>query len=209
MIRRKVPRMIEKTAKERSLNWELPLSVAAGTGIALVSLIVYSPYGSFLYILLIAPIICLTLIVLLVIAAIRKKRRQCESLLLALVAIVSVSVALALNGNYLRASLRWLLWSHRFKAEVLAQPAPAKKELRHTEWEATGFAGVANQTVYLVFDSTDSLSSAARSHLPGKFRGIPCEVPDVRRLESDWYSVWFYTDEVWGQHNRLNCTGPS
>jgi len=75
------------------------------------------------------------------------------------------------------------------------------------EWEATGFAGVANNTVYLVFDPTDVLSQAARSHSPGKYRGIPCEVLLVRRLESHWYSVWFYTDEEWGQRNQLNCTG--
>jgi hypothetical protein len=42
----------------------MPLSVAAGTVIVLVSLLVYSPYGDFLYILLIAPVICLTFLVL-------------------------------------------------------------------------------------------------------------------------------------------------
>jgi hypothetical protein len=33
---------------------------------------------------------------------------------------------------------------------------------------------------------------------PGKFDGIPCEVRLVRRLESHWYDVLFYTDEYWG-----------
>jgi hypothetical protein len=112
-----------------------------------------------------------------------------------------------MNRDALSASLPWLLWSHSFKAEVLAQPAPANGELRHMEWEATGFGGVANNTVYLVFDPTDSLSAAARSHSPGKFTGVPCEVRRVRRLESQWYAARFYTDELWGQHNRLNCTG--
>ena len=73
------------------------------------------------------------------------------------------------------------------------------------EWEATGFAGVANITVYLVFDPTDSLAVAAKSHSPGKFTGLPCEVLSVLRLESHWYSVLFYTDEAWGQRNALNC----
>jgi hypothetical protein len=59
------------------------------------------------------------------------------------------------------------------------------------EWEATGFAGVANNTVYVVFDPTDSLLGAARNHTPGKFSGIPCEVRLVRRLESHWYSIQF------------------
>jgi hypothetical protein len=199
--------MMEKATEELRLNWGLPLSAAAGAGIVLVSLMVYSPYGDFLYIFLIAPIICLICLVMLAVAAIRKRRRQCLSLLLTLVAFLAVSVALHMNRDTLRASLRWLLWSHRFKTEVLAQPAPANGELRHMEWEATGFAGVANNTVYLVFDPTDSLSAATKSHSPGKFSGIPCEVPVVRRLESHWYSVWFYTDEVWDVRNRLNCTG--
>ena len=85
-----------------------------------------------------------------------------------------------------------------------AQPAPPNGQLRHIEWETTGFAGVANSTLYLVFDPTDSLS-VARS--PGKFDGIPCEVPVVRRLERHWYAVLFYTDEAWGEHNQLNCSG--
>jgi len=195
------------SAAERRLDWRLPSSVAAGAGIVLVSLIVYSPYGAELYILLIAPIISLSCLVLLLRAAIRKRPRQCLSMLLTLVAFLAVSGALLKNKNALRSSLRWLLWSQRFKAAVLAQPAPINGELRHMEWEATGFAGVANETVYLVFDPSDSLSAAAKSHSPGKFSGIPCEVPVVRRLESHWYSVWFYTDEVWGQRNRLNCTG--
>jgi len=64
--------------------------------------------------------------------------------------------------------------------------------------------------VFLVFDPTDSLSAAAKSHSPGKFKGIPCEVPLVRRLESHWYTVRFYTDEYWGRRNALDCgLGPS
>jgi len=189
--------MTETASTERHLNWWLPLSIAAGADIVLLSLMVYSPYGSLLYILLIAPIFCLVWLVLLVIAAIRKRRRQCLSLLLALVAFLVVSWALLRNQDVLRASLRWMLWSRRFKAEVLAQPAPASGELKHMEWEASGFAG-ADNTVYLVFDPTDSLAAAARGHSAGKFSGIPCKVPLVRRLESHWYSVWFYTNEVWG-----------
>lgn len=172
-----------------------------------VSLMVYSPYGNLLYILLIAPIVCVIGLIALIIAGLRKKRRQCRSLSLTLIAFLAVSGILHMNRDGLRASLRWLLSSHRLKAEVLAQPAPPKGQLKHMEWEATGFAGVANNTVYLVFDPTDSLSAASRSHSPGKFGGIPCEVPRVRRLERQWYSVWFYTDEVWGDRNQLNCTG--
>jgi hypothetical protein len=26
-------------------------------------------------------------------------------------------------------------------------------------------------------------------------------------MEKNWYAVQFYTDEWWGRHNALNCTG--
>jgi hypothetical protein len=191
--------MADNTGAARGLNWRLPLSVAAGAGVVHVSLMVYSPYGDLLYLFLIAPIICLIGLTALAIAGLRKRGHQCLSLSMTLIAFLAVSGALHMNSDGLRASLRWLLSSHRFKAEVLAQPAPPKGQLRHMEWEATGFAGVANNTVYLVFDPTDSLSPAARSHSRGKFSGIPCEVPRVRQLERQWYSVRFYTDKVWGE----------
>ncbi len=200
--------MLAETTNPRGLNWALPLYVAAATTILALSLMVYSAYADFVYVFLIGPTVCLILLVLIGIAALRKRRRLCLSPLLALAAFVLVSAALVVNEDGLRPSLRWLLWSRRFKAEVLAQSAPADGELRHIEWEATGFAGV-NNTVYLVFDPSDSLSAAASSHAAGKYKGIPCKVPRVRRLEPQWYSVWFYTDEAWGQRNASNCTGPS
>ena len=49
------------------------------------------------------------------------------------------------------------------------------------------------------------LSAAAKSHQPGKFVGIPCTVPLVSRIESQWYAVRFYTDEWWGRRNALDC----
>jgi len=172
-----------------------PLFVGVGASVALLSLIVYSPYLDLLFIFLIAPIISLIYLVLLVVTAVRKRPRQCLSTLLTLIVFLAVSAAILKNEDTIRASFRWLAWSHQFKAKLLGEPAPGNGELRHMEWEATGFAGVANITVYLVFDPTDTLSAA---HTPGKVAGIPCEVRLVRRLESHWYSVWFYADEDWG-----------
>jgi hypothetical protein len=166
---------------EDQLTWLLPSGVIVGASTLLISLIIYSPYGSLLYTFLIAPIICLICLLLILSAAIRKRLRRCLSMLLMLVVFLVASGVLLKNNNSIRASLRWLLWSKRFKAEVLAQPAPVNGELRHIEWEATGFAGVANNTVYVVFDPTDSLLAA---NSPGKFSGIPCKVRLVRRLES-------------------------
>ena len=190
---------------EGRFDWVLLSSAVVGASVVFVSLMVYSAYAPFLYLLFFAPIIFLACLILLVASAIDKRPRQCLSMLLTLVAFLGASWALFKNEGTIRPSIRWLLWSHRFKAEVLARPAPTKGELRHMEWEATGFAGVANNTIYLVFDPTDSLAVAAKSHSPGNFSGMPCEVYRVLRLESHWYSVAFYTDEEWGQRNALNC----
>lgn len=189
------------------INWWVPSWTVAGTAAILLSLAVYSAYGALLYMVLIGPFFCLIGLVLLVVAAIRKQHRQLLSLLVALVAFLGVSGGLLKYNEALRARLRWLLWSSNYKAEVLVQPVPANGEFRHVEWEASGFAGVAIDTVYVVFDPKDSLAVAARSHAKGKFEGIPCEVPVVRRLESHWYSVWFYSNEVWGVRNSLDCSG--
>ena len=187
------------------VDWLPPLCVVVAVTIVFVSLMGYSAYATFLYFPFFAPIIFLTCLVLLGVAAIRRRPRQSLSTLLTLVAFLGTSWSLLRNESTIRPSIRWLLWSRRFKAEVLAQPAPPNEGLRHLEWEATGFAGVANSTVYLVFDPTDSLVVAAKSHSPGKFGGLPCEVFRVLRLERYWYSVQFYTDESWGQRNLLNC----
>jgi hypothetical protein len=93
---------------------------------------------------------------------------------------------------------RWLVWSRSYKAEVLAQPNSANEQLKHIEWDGWGWGGM-DTTVYLVFDPTDSLSQAASSRQPGKYGGMPCEVFLVRRLERNWYTVWFYTSYDWGQ----------
>jgi len=184
-----------KSTEDR-LSWRTPTVVVVGAGIVFVSLMVCSPDSDILYILFIAPIVSLICLALLVAAAIRKRPRRCLSALLTLAAFLGVSWGLLREQGTIRAYARWLAWSRSFKAEVLAQPAPANGELRHMVWEATGFAGVANNTVYLVFDPTNSLSAA---HSPGKSSGIPCPFRLVRRLESHWYSVWFYTDENWSE----------
>ena len=77
---------------------------------------------------------------------------------------------------------------------MFSQQSRTCGELKHIEWEAWGWAGQ-NTIAYVVFDPTDSLSSAATTRRSGKFAGIPCEVSKVSRLESQWYAVIFYTNE--------------
>jgi hypothetical protein len=91
-----------------------------------------------------------------------------------------------------------LLWSRDYKSKVLSQPLSSSGEFKHIEWDGWGWAGQ-DTTVYLVFDPTDSLSTAASTHQSRKFTGIPCEVPNVSRLESEWYTVTFYTNQEWGR----------
>lgn len=117
-----------------------------------------------------------------------------------------IAVAIAWNFNAVRSAARWLAWSQHYKAEVLAQPN-VSEEWKHIEWDGWGWAGQ-DTTVYLVFDPTDSLSTAAQEHRPGKFNGLPCEVYAVDRLEKNWYAVRFYTNEWWGRRNALDCTRP-
>jgi hypothetical protein len=92
-----------------------------------------------------------------------------------------------------RESAKWLLYSREYKQQVLAQPTSANGEFKHLEWESSGFAGVANNTTYLVFDPTDTLSSTTNARL----KGVPCEPRAVRRLENQWCAVLFYTDQLW------------
>ena len=192
LIGHKVLRMMERA--ETRADWKFSLLLVAVSTVGLLLLIVYTAYF-FVWIPVITIIVFLFCLIVMAVAAMQKQPRQTISLLLAMLAFVAIAAALDKGGDSLRSSLRWLLWSRRFKAEVLAQPSLRNGELRHMEWDATGFAGVANSTLYLVFDPSDALATVTR---PVKAAGIPCEVPLVRRLEKHWYAVRFYTDEEWG-----------
>jgi hypothetical protein len=174
--------------------WKLPTLIVAASAVIFLLLIICTAYF-FVWIPSFAIIGCLFCFILMAIAAIRKRKRQIISSLLAIIALAAVAAALLKGGDALRSYLRWLLWSQRFKAELMAQPSPQNGELRHLEWDATGFAGVANSTLYLVFDPSDALATVTA---PGKVAGLPCEVPVVRQLEKRWYAVRFYTGEEWG-----------
>lgn len=126
---------------------------------------------------------------------------------LCIAAFLVISAAVAWNFYSIRTATKWFMWSQRYKSEVLAQSGGTAGELKHIEWDGWGFPGAGDTTVYLVFDSTDSLSVATANHGHGKFNGIPCEVAQVNQLESHWYTVEFYTDEFWGRRNALDCRG--
>jgi hypothetical protein len=75
------------------------------------------------------PLICITLVVLLFVATVRKRKRLQASVALALVAVLITSFAVLKLQEPMRESLRWLLWSNRFKAELQRAPSARLGEL--------------------------------------------------------------------------------
>ncbi len=178
-------------------NWKLPLYGALGAVIIVLPKIVSgNQIGTFLFS---VPVAGLTILFLLI-TAVRTLRSQCLAALLMLAVFCAASLLLFRASDAMRTTGRWLAQSKRYKAAVLTQPS-LNGDLRHVEWDGWGFAGTGDTTEYLVFDPEDSLAGAAKSHSSGRFSGIPCEVPEVRRLESEWYTVRFYTDTVWDRCN--------
>lgn len=98
-----------------------------------------------------------------------------------------------------RAETRWLFGSNYYKNLVLAEPLPKDGSLRHVEWDGSGFAGTANNHVYLAYDPHDLLPTQLRVHSFGRFEGIPCGVVEMHRLAEHWYFVKPYTDYTWDE----------
>jgi hypothetical protein len=185
-------------------NWPAQLyAVLAGLVLFVVIETCQADLALLIYLFVVA-ILLLSCLVLLISVAISKNRRRYLQQLLTLTIILAISIAGFvfdhMNPIAIRSAARWLIWSRDYKAQVLKQTQPANGELKHIEWDGWGMFAQ-NTSVFLVFDPTDSLSGAAKSHQKGKFDGIPCEVPLVRRLESHWYSVVFYTSQGWDECN--------
>ena len=184
--------MIEKTTKR--FNWWLPFYGALGATIVVLPKMIFgNDIGTFL----ITGVTAATLSLILLVIFFRTIRRQTTATLAMAAFFLTVSWLLFHIFDDVRTTGRWLISSKKYKAEVLAQPESAISELKHVEWDGWGFAGSGDTTVYLVFNPNDSLAIAAKNGSPGKFSGIPCEVPNVHRLENHWYTVLFYTDTDW------------
>lgn len=184
-------------------SWRARLYTALAGLVLFVGIEICPAFDAALLYIFIVAILLLSSSVLLVCAAIGKNRRRYLQQLSTLTIVLVVAVGVFIFGQKypfaIRSEARWLASSQDYKALVLAQPSQPNNELKHIDWDGSGYAGVANMTVYLAFDPADTLSTAAKSHRPGKFNGIPCEVFMVRRLESHWYTVLFYTDQTWNE----------
>jgi hypothetical protein len=189
------------TTKRERFDWRSPLYAAVGALIFFVPVVIWGgDFFQFLYLLVIVPIVTVIGLVFVAVAAARKNALRSVATLSMLVVYCAVSWGLFRNAFELRTTARWLFGSKDYKARVLAQPDSADGQLKHIEWDSWGFAG-ADSIAYLVFDPSDSLSTAANSRAPGKDSGLPCKVWRVRRLESHYYTVLFYTDTDWSHCN--------
>lgn len=186
-------------AGKDQFNWRLLLCAAFSSVVVMLLSFVYSRDPVLDYMFLIAPIACLAFLVMLAVAIVKRTRKSLSVLVMVL-AFFFTSGAMLKTQDIVRPSLRWLLWSKRLKAEVLAQPTPTNEDLKHIEWDGWGGAPVGDWTAYVVYDPTDSLSGVAKDGQRGlykKVKGIPCEVDSVRRLENQWYSVMLGVNEWW------------
>ncbi|WP_263385722.1 hypothetical protein [Granulicella arctica] len=181
-------------AKQVSFNWWLPVSGAIGAVLLLSPTLIWgNDAGAFFGSIPLAIVIA---VVLLAVALTRLRR---QSLAVATMVIIFVVLAFSLfrASDYLRTSTRWLVRSQSYKTQVLNEPTPVNGSLKHVEWDGWGFPGAGDTTVYLVNDPSDRLREVSKQRSPGKLNGLPCEVVRVRRLESRWYTVLFYTDTDW------------
>jgi hypothetical protein len=193
--------MVGNATQARRRGWRLPLFTAIVEFAVFVTMAFSDPNASsVLDVFVVDPILLLisiTLIILLIRAAVGYGRLRFLPLLATLAILWAIPASfLFYDREYpvaFRETARWLIWSQEYKNEVLAQPTSTNGDLKHIEWDGWGFPGAGDTRVFLVFDPTDSLLTAAKNHQSGKFNGIPCEVFRVRRLGAHWYTVIYYT----------------
>lgn len=150
------------------------------------------------YLFLGIPLISVAVAISVFVAAKRSRRTPSLSIFLILPAYWAVTWILFAYRIDVRFKVRWVLGEKDYKSSMMKQPEPISGELRHMDWDGWGWAGMDTE-VYLVYDPADTLAGPANTRSAGKFRGIPCEVPRVRRLESHWYAVEYYTGASWNE----------
>jgi hypothetical protein len=187
-------------------EWKFPLYFALAWSVFWTWIVTSGGMDSFFFIsiFVIVPILVVSilLIVWIVGTTTTKGYRQSLPTLASLAVLLSIPMFLYLYERRhpvaIRETAKWIVSSDKYKAEVQAEKASPNGELRHIDWDFSG-PSFASTTVYLVFDPSDSLVTAAKNHQPGKFGGLPCKVYEVRRLESHWYAVVFYQGQDWDE----------
>jgi len=129
----------------------------------------------FLSVFIVMPTLLVASVVLLVYAALHRGRLRATAATLGLVWTIALSVFLFDRAHpfQVREAVRWFFWSHEYKDLVLAQPTSTTGDLKHIKWDSSGFAGLANNTVYLVFDPVDGLALVAHDSSSRKAEWCP------------------------------------
>jgi hypothetical protein len=190
--------MVKRQAAEDRFNWWLPFSGAAGALLLFVPAMVYgNDISEMLYILIAASVVSFVVLLFAIVFATRGGKFRALAVMSMAAVYAAASWALFVYSHQLRWNTRWILWSKEYKANVIAQPGTTNGNLKHIEFDGWGGFGAGDTVAYLVYDPSDLLSAVTRSDSPGKLAGIPCAVAQVRRFESHFYSVVFYTDTDW------------
>ncbi len=184
----------------RSANLVL---VVLGAVIALIAslltILFSSDLGTLLYLVAVALFGTGFVGLLLAIEFLRKGRQMSVRAVMVFAAFLAVTAVVVLNQSHVRPRLHWLMWSQRYKSEVLASTARPDGEFKHVEWDGDGWGSgfTGDWMGYIVFDPSDSLSEATKKNVPAQYGGIPCTVIRIRRLEKHWYSVVLDMNQFW------------
>ena len=150
--------------------------------------------GATLLAILLTPFV---FVALLVVGILRKQRR----LLWIGCTLASFVIAVSLiqrDSNGLRIEAKWIRHRDTYEAALSGQMRTDSRLLRHMDWDDWGFAGNEN-FAFVVRDPTDSLAYAAATGASGTYRGLPCPVFRVIKLEPHYYDVLFFTNSYWNQ----------
>ncbi len=182
--------------KHSAKPFPIALSAAVALIASLVAVVFTSDIVTLLYLLAVSILDMFAL--LLAAIALRRGRKKAKVAVAAFGAFLLVTAVIVVNQRHIRPHLRWLVWSQRYKSEVL-ETAPGNGEFKHVEWDGDGWGdGVTGDWMgYVVFDPSDSLSATTKSGVPADYDGIPCKVILVRRLERQWYSVVLDMNQFW------------
>jgi len=179
------------------LEWRAPAAITATALLLSLFLIFYSPsLGDVAGLFLVAPIA----LVFLLVCAVRRQGRSRVAVVLMICFYLLTSWPILRRSETLRTEVRWITASNYWKAKVLQQPSQPVSGMKYVIWGGWGMFAQ-DTDVYLVFSPDDKLYDHSASNLGG----LPCPVWRVQRLEKQWYSVTFYTNEGWD--NSGHCGG--
>lgn len=166
---------------------------------SLLAILFSSDLGTFMYLIAVALFGTGLVGLWLGVEFLRKGRQMRVRVVMVFATFLAVTAVVVLNQSHVRARLHWLVWSQRYKSEVLASTARPDGSLSTSNGNGDGWGSGAtgDWMSYVVFDPSDSLSEATKKNVPAQYRGIPCTVIRIRRLETHWYSVVLDMNEFW------------